>query len=106
MHNLIAAYNSLDSQITECLLSAEHTCTKDTQEYAWSLKLVKASKVVQYWKTRKLSILNNIDFDHLFHLARVLEIEDDPSLTFDEIQSKLTAARKQPKEVQKNAAAL
>eukprot|EP00957_Ditylum_brightwellii_P083559 6351705-Ditylum_brightwellii.AAC.1 len=39
-------------------------------------------------------------------VEKVLEIEDNTGLTFDEIQSKLTAAMKQLKEVQKNGAAI
>eukprot|EP00957_Ditylum_brightwellii_P132848 10130545-Ditylum_brightwellii.AAC.1 len=82
----------------ECMLSAECTCAKSAKGYAWSLKLLKADKVVQHWKTRKLAILNNTDFDHRFCLVRLFELEGDSSLSFDDIQSRLTAARKHLKE--------
>eukprot|EP00957_Ditylum_brightwellii_P064954 4927583-Ditylum_brightwellii.AAC.1 len=40
----------------------------------------------------------------MFHLVKPLEIDDDPSLTLSDVDKKLTAARKELKAVQQNAA--
>eukprot|EP00957_Ditylum_brightwellii_P109935 8385589-Ditylum_brightwellii.AAC.1 len=41
----------------------------------------------------------------MFHLAKPLEIDDDPSFTLSDVDEKLTAARKELEAVQQNAAA-
>eukprot|EP00957_Ditylum_brightwellii_P097068 7391673-Ditylum_brightwellii.AAC.1 len=46
-----------------------------------------------------------MDFDHMFYLAKVLDIDDDPSLTLPEVDKQLTEARKTLKLVQRNTAA-
>eukprot|EP00957_Ditylum_brightwellii_P053253 4037967-Ditylum_brightwellii.AAC.1 len=60
---------------------------------------------MRYWKTRRPSLQNGMDFNHMFHLAKALDINDDPSLTLPELDKWLTEARKTLKLVQRNAAA-
>eukprot|EP00957_Ditylum_brightwellii_P178009 13559151-Ditylum_brightwellii.AAC.1 len=103
---LIHKYESLDNSITEAMLATEKECCKSKYRYAWSLKLVQAGKQVRYWKTCKSSLNNKIEVDHMFHLAKHLEITDDPSLTRTEVDERLTNARKELRLVQLNAAAL
>eukprot|EP00957_Ditylum_brightwellii_P035624 2700752-Ditylum_brightwellii.AAC.1 len=79
---------------------------KSKHGYAWSLQLVRAGKMVRYWKTHRSSVNNKTDYVHMFHLAKLLEIEDDPGLTLPEIDKHLTAARKALKKAQTNSAKL
>eukprot|EP00957_Ditylum_brightwellii_P205899 15345912-Ditylum_brightwellii.AAC.1 len=89
----------------EGMLAAEKTCCRSKHGHAWSLKLVRAGKLVRYWKVRKLSVKNKTKHEHLHMLAAFLEVEDDDSLPMSEIDKKLTEARKALKVVQENAAA-
>eukprot|EP00957_Ditylum_brightwellii_P059893 4547267-Ditylum_brightwellii.AAC.1 len=98
---LIHRYEQLDRAITEGMLAAEKACCTSKHGYGWSLKLVPAGKTVCYWKTRKSSICNKTDFEHMYHLAKALEIGNDPSITLSDIDKKLTMARKVLKLVQK-----
>eukprot|EP00957_Ditylum_brightwellii_P110579 8434338-Ditylum_brightwellii.AAC.1 len=60
---------------------------------------------MRYWKTCRSSLRNGMNFDHMFHLAKALDIDDDPSLTLPEVDIQLTEARRTLKLVQRNAAA-
>eukprot|EP00957_Ditylum_brightwellii_P063202 4797513-Ditylum_brightwellii.AAC.1 len=102
---LILRCKQLDRSITEAMLLAEKACYKAKHVYDWSLKLVCVGKTARYWKTRKSSLHNNTDFSHMFHLAKPLEIDDDPSLILSDVNKKLSAARKELKAVHQNAAA-
>eukprot|EP00957_Ditylum_brightwellii_P143568 10937809-Ditylum_brightwellii.AAC.1 len=88
----------------EGMLSAEETCCRSKQGYAWSLKLVRAVKLVWYWKLRKSSLKNRAEYEHLHMLAALLEVEDYASQTMSEINKRLTDTRKALKLVQKNVA--
>eukprot|EP00957_Ditylum_brightwellii_P051108 3875079-Ditylum_brightwellii.AAC.1 len=65
------------------MLAAEKSCCQAKVGYAWLLKLVKAGKLVRYWKMRKSSLRNKVDFDQLIHLAKLLEVKDDPATTME-----------------------
>eukprot|EP00957_Ditylum_brightwellii_P099504 7579556-Ditylum_brightwellii.AAC.1 len=86
------------------MLMAEKTCCSSKYGYDWSIKLVKAGKLVQYWKMRKSLMQNKTDFTHLHTLAKVTEVENDVSLTLSDINKKLTEAQKALRLVQKNVA--
>eukprot|EP00957_Ditylum_brightwellii_P194512 14815763-Ditylum_brightwellii.AAC.1 len=91
--HLINKYEVLDRLITEAMLAAEKSCCRSKHSYTWSIKLVQASKNMR------------MDFDHMLHLAKALDIDDDPSLTSPEVDKRLTEARKTLKLVQRNAVA-
>eukprot|EP00957_Ditylum_brightwellii_P170874 13005711-Ditylum_brightwellii.AAC.1 len=55
---------------------------------------------------RKSSLRNKVDLDQLIHLAKLLEVEDDPTTTLEMVDRKLTEAKKQLKTVQDNAVAM
>eukprot|EP00957_Ditylum_brightwellii_P016020 1207259-Ditylum_brightwellii.AAC.1 len=103
--HLIDKYEVLDRSIIEAMLAAEQLCCKSKHGYAWSIKLVQTGKRVRYWKTCRSSLWNRMESDHMFHLAKALDIEDDPSLTLPDVDKRLTEARKKLKLVQSNAAA-
>eukprot|EP00957_Ditylum_brightwellii_P171030 13019782-Ditylum_brightwellii.AAC.1 len=103
--HLIDKYKVLDRSFTDAMLAAEKSCCSSKHSYTWSIKLVQAGKSVRYWKTCRSSLRNRMDFDHMFHLAKALDINDDPSLTLPEVDKRLTEARKTLKLVQCNAAA-
>eukprot|EP00957_Ditylum_brightwellii_P055772 4226525-Ditylum_brightwellii.AAC.1 len=88
------------------MLAVEKSCCRAKQGYAWSLKLVKAGKLVRYWKLWKSSIRNKLDFAHIQQLATLLEIEDIPFLSPVEIAKNLTAAQKALRVVQQNEASI
>eukprot|EP00957_Ditylum_brightwellii_P124505 9488766-Ditylum_brightwellii.AAC.1 len=79
------------------MLAAEKSCCRAKTGYACLLKFVKAGKLVQYWKMRKSSLRNKVDLDQLIHLAKLYEVEDDPTTTLEVVDRKLTEARKQLK---------
>eukprot|EP00957_Ditylum_brightwellii_P053841 4079097-Ditylum_brightwellii.AAC.1 len=87
-------YEQLDRTITEGILSAEKTCCRSKTGYAGSLKLVKAGKLVRYWKMRKSSLKNNKTCSHLQNLATSLGMEEDGTLGLADIDKRLTKARK------------
>eukprot|EP00957_Ditylum_brightwellii_P059422 4511555-Ditylum_brightwellii.AAC.1 len=74
------------------MLTSEKTCCRSKNGYAWSFKLVKSGKLVQYWKMRQSSLRNQIDFNQLQYLTRLLKVEDNAKLTLSAIDRKLTAA--------------
>eukprot|EP00957_Ditylum_brightwellii_P160845 12246074-Ditylum_brightwellii.AAC.1 len=76
------------------MLMAEKSCCSSKHGYAWWIKLVKAGKLVWYWKMRKSLIWNKTEFTHLHMIAKKTEVEDDASLTLSDIDKKLTEAQK------------
>eukprot|EP00957_Ditylum_brightwellii_P130053 9919839-Ditylum_brightwellii.AAC.1 len=89
----------------EGMLAAEKTCCRSKHGYARSLKLVRAGKLVRYWKIRKSSLRNKTEHKHLHTLATLLDVEDDASPPMSEIDKRLTKARKAQKVVQEIATA-
>eukprot|EP00957_Ditylum_brightwellii_P129316 9865187-Ditylum_brightwellii.AAC.1 len=90
----IHRYEQLDRAITNGMLPAEKACCTSKHGYGWSLKLVRGGKTVHYWKTKKSSTCNKTNFDHMYHLAKALEIDNEPSLMLSYVDKKLTAPRK------------
>eukprot|EP00957_Ditylum_brightwellii_P135742 10351370-Ditylum_brightwellii.AAC.1 len=69
----------------EGMLAAEKTCCQSKTGYAWSLKLVRAGKLVQYLKMRKSSLKNDINYMHLQNLSISLGVEEEGNLSIAEI---------------------
>eukprot|EP00957_Ditylum_brightwellii_P090316 6878415-Ditylum_brightwellii.AAC.1 len=86
------------------MLDVEKKCQKPKKTgHMWSIKLVQAAQVVRYWETCKSDSFNKHEpSDNLLQLGRDLLIpyEDVPP---NIIMSKLMAARKELRKVQKNA---
>eukprot|EP00957_Ditylum_brightwellii_P046088 3496505-Ditylum_brightwellii.AAC.1 len=43
------------------MISAENTCQTKKTGKAWSLRLVQAARLVEYWRTRQSDLLNNLE---------------------------------------------
>eukprot|EP00957_Ditylum_brightwellii_P210025 15364487-Ditylum_brightwellii.AAC.1 len=91
----------------EMMLDTEKKCQKPKKTgHMWSIKLVQAARVVRYWKTHKSDSFNKRKpSDNLLQLGKDLFIPYE-EFPVDIIMSKLTAARKELRKVQKNAAEL
>jgi hypothetical protein len=102
--DITARYETIDRQITEMMLSAERNCRTPTTGKAWSIKLVQAARQVRYWKTRQSDKLNDRNpSPYLLQLGTDLNIAHD-KLSLPSISKRLTKARKNLSQVQKNAA--
>eukprot|EP00957_Ditylum_brightwellii_P099205 7556006-Ditylum_brightwellii.AAC.1 len=104
-HTVAESYEQLDRQITEIMLGAEKKCrTPKKTGHVWSIKLVTAAREVRYWKTHKSDLYDKRNPSvHLLKLGKDLDV---PFKLLPEniIVSKLTAARKELRKVQKNTA--
>eukprot|EP00957_Ditylum_brightwellii_P073204 5564744-Ditylum_brightwellii.AAC.1 len=88
------------------MLSVEKKCSRQTQGYTWSVKLVPAARAVCYWKEQRFNHLKgNTASTRLKDLGTTLNIQDDLA-NISEITKRLHSARKELQTSQENAAHL
>eukprot|EP00957_Ditylum_brightwellii_P212341 15367193-Ditylum_brightwellii.AAC.5 len=85
--DMIDKFETLDRQITEMMLQAKRKCRTCKTGKPWSIKLVRATRQVKYWKTRKSDCLNNCHPS-----PSLLQLGFDLNITYDQLPSEAIMA--------------